>query len=354
MLPLFGATPTLPSDETIRAIGGHPAIAKIASSALARQGSTIFSEDPRGLHLIQEDILRESLDVRQLSSIDGEILSVLSWLPQLPANDISDLFTSRHGLSKPEVAVVINNLMLSCVILSHGDNLSISAPVRAYFRRNYGYGSRELRGILFEYLKSEWEITHQRAELRAELFDALVYMSALEGGTLPPEFRSLLLPSTLQEVVRETYDSGHENRQALQRVVDWGRPAQQMPMDETTREEILSYVARALIRLGNKDGEVDDLLRLFQRKGYRSYNYINGFYLQEAQQARSSYRQFFTSQSCEKILASRRWGTGRMLQGFGSLERIASSYSGRSQLHRPKLKSARYLCWTVDRRKALA
>jgi hypothetical protein len=69
---MLGATPVLPSDGTIRAIGGHPAIAKVASRLIARQGPTVFEHDPRGLHLIQEDILRESLDVAALSTVEAE------------------------------------------------------------------------------------------------------------------------------------------------------------------------------------------------------------------------------------------------------------------------------------------
>ena len=164
MLPIFGAVPALPGDETIRAIGGHPAIAKIASRLIARQGPTVFEDDPHGLHLIQEDILCESLDVAALSNMEAEILSVLSWLPQLPANDLSELFVARHGVSKTEVSRCLNGLMLSCLVVSSGDNLLISSPVRTYFRRNYGYGSHELRKVLFEYLKSKWEASHQRDE----------------------------------------------------------------------------------------------------------------------------------------------------------------------------------------------
>ena len=127
-------------------------------------------------------------------------------------------------------------------------------------------------------------------------------MSALEGGTLPAEFKPLLLSSTLQEVVRETYDAGHENRASLQRVVDWGRPAQTMVMDETTREEILSYVVRALVRLGNKDGDVDELLTIFYRKGYRSYHYINGFYLRRRNKPDQAIGSFLQARKIRKYL----------------------------------------------------
>ena len=129
-------------------------------------------------------------------------------------------------------------------------------------------------------------------------------MSALEGGTLPPELSPLLLPSTLQELVRETYDSGHDNPAALQRVVTWGQPALTMRMSETTREEILSYVARALIRLRNRDNEVGDVLALFKKKGYRSYHFINGFYLKRRNQFDVAIASFLEARKAKKYMRS--------------------------------------------------
>ena len=127
-------------------------------------------------------------------------------------------------------------------------------------------------------LKAEWEAAAKQDELRAELLDAIAFMAAIEGGTLPPEFRSLLLPSTLQAIIRDTYDSGHDDPEALRRVVAWGAPAQTMKMDETTREEILSYVVRAQTRLGDEGG-AEASLHFFDQRQYRSRFYLRAFYL---------------------------------------------------------------------------
>jgi hypothetical protein len=127
-------------------------------------------------------------------------------------------------------------------------------------------------------LKAEWDAAAQRDELRAEILDAIAFMAAMEGGTLPPEFRSLLLPSTLQAVVRDTYDRGHDDQEALKRVISWGAPAQTMKMDETTREEILSYVVRAQTRLGD-EAAAEALLNFFDKRQYRSRFYLRAFYV---------------------------------------------------------------------------
>jgi hypothetical protein len=108
--------------------------------------------------------------------------------------------------------------------------------------------------------------------------DALAFMAAIEGGTLPPEFRDLLLPSTLQAIVKETYDRGHDDPEALRRVVAWGASALKARMDETAREEILSYVLRAHVRLGS-EADAEQLLDFFDQRRYRSRFYLRAFYL---------------------------------------------------------------------------
>ena len=61
-------------------------------------------------------------------------------------------------------------------------------------------------------------------------------------------------------------------------MVNWGTPAQTMKMDETTREEILSYVVRARTRLDDKVG-TEALLDFFDQRQYRSRFYLRAFYL---------------------------------------------------------------------------
>ena len=50
-------------------------------------------------------------------------------------------------------------------------------------------------------------------------------------------------------------------------------------MDETTREEILTYVLRARVRLRDDAAEVERLLALFEQRFYRSRFYMKAFYL---------------------------------------------------------------------------
>ncbi|MDX8443716.1 TIR domain-containing protein [Mesorhizobium australafricanum] len=274
----LGSKPELPSKQVIRTIGGHPGIARATAALVARKGPAVLDSDPSDLFALQEDVLGESLNFANLSPIEKDVLSVLSWVPQIAGDTLRRIILQRHQIEKESFAEAVSGLILACLVEVSGSNYLITGPVRSLFRRLHGYGSRELLAAFSVALKDEWEQAKRDNEMRADLLDALAYMAALEGGTLPPEFKALLLPSTLQEVVRESYDRGHDDPDSLARAVSWGMPALKMGMDETTREEILSYVVRALTRLGDEK-EAEELLGFIEKRGYRSRFYLRAFYL---------------------------------------------------------------------------
>jgi hypothetical protein len=273
----FGSKPELPSDSIIRSIGGHPGIARATAVIVGKKGPAVIDSDPSDLFSLQEDVLGESLNFANLSDVEKDVLSILSWVPQLEGNILKRIILLRNSADQKSFAESVSNLGLACLVETSGANYTISSPVRALFRRLHGYGSAELRKAFSAELRAEWERAKQSHELRAELLDAIAYMAAIEGGTLPKEFANLLLPSTLQEVVRETYDRSHDDQAGLARVVAWGLPATGMFMDETTREEILSYVVRAQTRLGDTKG-TEATLDFFDTRRYRSRFYLRAFY----------------------------------------------------------------------------
>lgn len=274
----FGVKPELPSIDVIRMIGGHPGIARATAALVARKGPAVVNSDPSDLFSLQEDVLGESLNFASLDERQKDILSVLSWVPQLAGETLKRVFLQRYNTQPQVFAETVDSLILACLVEVLGPNYLISGPVRSLFRRLHGYGSHELMAAFSAVLKSEWDTAAQHDEMRAELLDAIAFMAAIEGGTLPLEFRNLLLPSTLQAVVRDTYDRGHDDPEALKRVVAWGGPAQMIRMDETTREEILSYVVRAQTRLG-EGKSAEALLDFFDQRQYRSRYYLRAFYL---------------------------------------------------------------------------
>lgn len=276
----FGVEPQLPNDTVIKAIGGHPGIAKTVASTLARKGPVIVNNDLQGLYKLQEDTLGESLTYDTLNGFERDILSVLSWVPQLNGNMLKDVVQTQTDATNQNFADTLDNLLRGCLVLNSGENYAISEPMRGLFRRKHGYGSEGLRTSFAAELRRRWDQAVQSRQLRTELFDAIVYMAALEGGTLSAEFRGLLLASTLQEVVRDTYNRGHEDEAAFRQAVTWGALAKTMRMDETTREEILSYYVRAQTRLG--DADALETLKLIDSRGYRSRYYLRSFYVRHS------------------------------------------------------------------------
>ena len=277
-IPLFGGEPTLPNATVIQSIGGHPTVARSVARLLALRGQSFINDDVKQLYDIQEEILSESLSFDNLKPMERDLLSILSWVPQLNGNMLSEIIREIHGCPKEDLSEIVEYLLAGCLMQISGANYLISAPIRGMFRRKHGYGDMALRSQFAGHLRERWTQAVANDELRIELFDAFVYMTALEGGTLPKEFSGLLLPSTLQDLVREAYDRRHQDEGALERVIRWGTPAIDMKMDENTREEILSYLFRAQVRLQMFD-EVRALLGFMNKRSYRSCAYLEAFFL---------------------------------------------------------------------------
>ena len=270
--------PVLPNDDVIRAIGGHAGVAKTATHLIAQSGVQAVNDNMQDLFRIQDQVLKESLSFEKLDEVEKDILSVLSWVPMINGVLLRDIILDVHDIGAEKFAEIVGSLALSCLLTVSGANYTISSPIRSMFRRLHGYGSTTLQKSTTKALQTEWQRRTAADEFPTELFDAFVYMISLEGGSLPPEMRSLLLASTLQEVVKDSYDNGHEDDAIMRRVVTWGFPAKSMKMDETVREEILSYVVRAQTRLQDHAG-ANELLDFFDSKGYRSAYYLRAFYI---------------------------------------------------------------------------
>ncbi|WP_285018660.1 toll/interleukin-1 receptor domain-containing protein [Novosphingobium sp. fls2-241-R2A-195] len=273
----FHAKVELPNSEIIRIIGGHAGIARATAALVSQQGPAFLNTQPADVFGFQEEVLGEALDFERRSVLEKDILSVLSWVPQLSGEVLRKIIVDRHQVTPEIFGENISGLILACLVEVSGGNYLITGPIRSLFRRKHGYGSSELMKSFSEALDKEWERAKTDDVLRAELVDAIAYMAAIEGGTLPEEFRDILLPSTLQEVVHDTYDRSHDDPQLLKRVVSWGLPALKGNMDETTREEILSYVVRAQARLGDESG-AEQVLKFIDGRNYRSRYYLRAFY----------------------------------------------------------------------------
>lgn len=276
----FGSRPIVPSDGLLRSIGGHAQVAKAAVRLMAQKGEHFFDTDPRPLFSLQDEILSENLELTSLSTLQQEILCMLSWVPQLESHLLEKAVKARHNVTPLQFAEALDDLILGCLVLVLESDYTISSAIRAMFRRKYGYGPAGLLESFSEVLRQSWSESVKIGEFRTDLFDAFIFMHALEGKSLPREFKNLLLPSTLQQVVQDTYARGRDDDDplALRRVTVWGAISREMKMDDAVREEILSTVVLAHVRL-SEYREADELLKGFDRAGFRSALFLRGFSL---------------------------------------------------------------------------
>ncbi|MGD0104306.1 MAG: hypothetical protein ABSC06_09740 [Rhodopila sp.] len=264
------------SDELVRAIGGHADVANAAVRLAGVKGSHILERDPRQLFNIQNTILGESIDGDALTDVQRKILCLLSWVPTLNGSLLESVLLS-DGDSVDDVLSALENLVLGCLVVSSGSNYSISPAIRFLFRRFNVTPPKLLKKFSVE-LSAEWQTAQDKGNFRTDLFEAFVFMHSLEGKTLPRELLPLLTPGMLYDVVRETYARGKDetDQETLERVILWGRIAEQMKMSEATREEILSTVARAKIRLG-KFADAEETIKGMASRKYRSVPFLMGY-----------------------------------------------------------------------------
>lgn len=263
------------SEQLIQAIGGHADVANAAVRLVSAKGMHILNRDPRQLFNIQNSILGESIDRNALSDLQRKVLMLLGWVPSLNGALLERILIA-DGAATSQIIEALENLILGCLVTATGANYAISPAIRIMFRR-FNVTPPSLLKIFSDELTREWAEARTKGMFRTDLFDAFVFMNALEGKTLPRELLPLLTSGVLFEVVRDTYARGKDeaDKEALERVISWGRVAENMKMSEATREDILSTVVRAQIRLG-QFGDAEKTLDFMRSKRYRSIPFLTG------------------------------------------------------------------------------
>lgn len=268
------------SDRLIAAIGGHPDVANAAVKLARQKGSAILERDPRQLFNIQQAIIGEATKGENLNRGEQFILSVLGWVPNLGADLLEKVVVERLRLDAQEFNDAIEGLILGCLIYATGYRYSIAPSVRQLYRRENVTGDIVLEAMSSVFAE-EWSAAETRG-FRDDLFSAFVFMQLLEGKSLPPQLRRLLTPGNLHDAVRETYARGKESDDvaAIEQAIEWGKVALEMTMSDGVREEILSTVARAQIRIG-KWRDADEIIAFMRRQGYRSVTFLEGHSLRK-------------------------------------------------------------------------
>ncbi|MGJ4897690.1 TIR domain-containing protein [Bradyrhizobium oligotrophicum] len=270
----FGLQNMSISNELIRAIGGHADVANAAIRLAAIKGAHTLERDPRQLFNIQNTILGENIESEALSDDQRKILSLLSWVPSLNGGLLERILTSDNNISHERFFKAVDDLVLGCLITATGPLYSISPAIRFLYRR-FNVTSPELLKKFARQMSAEWKEAQAKGKFNNDLFEAFVFMHSLEGSSLPPELRPLLTPGMLVDVLRDTYARGKDDPEKLNLVIRWGHLSDQMKMSEAAREEVLSTVARANIRLG-KYLDADEIIETMQKKRYRSVAFLRG------------------------------------------------------------------------------
>jgi hypothetical protein len=264
-----------PSRELLVQIGGHPVLARAYVRLAEQYGGGIFERSPHKLFAIQDGILQDNLNPSRINDFQQAILHVLSWLPKLDAFVLERICLEQES-DRQKYNDSLNDLILGCLVEAKGASFSITGAVRAIFRRHFGYGPDALLNRLATILTQQMAEADAAGAVRTDLVDAIIFMYVLTGNAMPPQFRRLLLPSTLEALVRDAYNSGRENELSYDLAIKWGLVAENMKMEEAVREEILSSVVRAYIRK-EEFSEADNLLEVFDKRDYRSRFFLRGF-----------------------------------------------------------------------------
>jgi tetratricopeptide (TPR) repeat protein len=269
------------SKDLIKSIGGHPGLAKSTVRLAKAKGAYILERDPSQIFRIQDSIIGEIIQPENLSGTELRILNILGWLPSL-GGDLLELIACDDGsIDSAEFLASLESLRESCLIVPVENEFHISPSVRMAFRRR-NPTPPELIQSMSSVLKSEWDQRAAAGEFREDLFDAFIYMHALEGKSLPKEFRVLLGPATLLDVIKQSYAFGREEeaKEAFERVVKWGESASEMQMDDSAREDLMATVTRSHIRL-RQYREAEDVAKRMAAYGFRSVNFLRGYSLRK-------------------------------------------------------------------------
>lgn len=268
------------SNKLISAIGGHPDVANAAVRLAKQKGNAILERDPRQLFNIQSTIIGDVVKPDALKPAERLILDILGWLPTLGSDLLEKIVVWELGRSNDEFNDAVEGLILGCLIYATGYRLSIASSVRHVSRRYNTTDNATLKAMA-KVFDHEWKHSKDQG-FRDDLFSAFVFMHLLEGKSLPHELRRLMTASNLYDAVREAYARGKttENAATIEQSIEWGKLAFEMSMADSLREEILSTVARAQIRLDRHKDAAETIDEMRKRK-YRQVAFLEGHSLRK-------------------------------------------------------------------------
>lgn len=265
------------SDALVDAIGGHPDVANAAVRLVERRGPMTLERDPAQLLNIQQTILGDVVDEAVLTTAEKAALDALCWVPSLGGDLLEAVVTQAVEASEDDFLSAIQGLVTSCLITISGYRYSISPAIRHLYRRRFVTPDK-ITTALANVLSSAWSDIEGSGDFRDDVFEASIFIHSMTGREIPTALKKLISPGLLSNLVAESYAKAKNTDDAsdLKRVIDLGGLAKNMIMSEATREDILSTVARAQIKLSDYKG-ADDTIEFMSGKFYESVDFLRGY-----------------------------------------------------------------------------
>lgn len=267
-------------DHLVAAIGGHPDVANAAVKLAAQKGMRVLERDPRQIFNIQQTIIGDVIRGGSLTKAEKLILDVLGWVPFIGSDLLETIVVERLGVSNFDFDKSVESLILGCLIYATGYRLSIAPSVRQLYRRDNLTDAHTLEEMASVFSEAWAEAETQG--FRDDLFSAFLFMQVLAGKSLPSQLRTLLTPGNLHDTVRDAYARGKETDDTvtIEQAIAWGKIALEMTMTDGVREEVLSTVVRAQIRL-SKWEDAQEIIKFMRKHGYRSVTFLEGHLLRK-------------------------------------------------------------------------
>ncbi len=253
-----------PTQQARAAIGGHPLTARYYAQALSKYGDLLEEKAVHEVILAQRAMFADFLAYDKLADAERDLLSLLSWVPEIGAEMLSDLC---NAIPIHDYETVLERLFLASLVEFRGGKYSISGPVRLVFRQLYGDGNSSVglrvAELLGKGLETEDDLSH-------ELIDIATYTLLLFAGDFPLEAKELLSPSTILRATRALYRSARDSLgpKNYARVIALCQAGLSMTKEDQLRRDITAVQARSFMRM-KLFSEANSLIETLEQAGGR-------------------------------------------------------------------------------------
>ncbi|MGO8914897.1 MAG: tetratricopeptide repeat protein [Stellaceae bacterium] len=276
-----------PTKEHLLAIGGHPLLARAYANLICQYGEIGDADAVGQIAQIQRHLMSEFLSYDRLLDEEKVVLTILSWVPRLSAEALSEILTTA-GINNYSDA--IKTMIRESLVNLSETYYAIAAPVRYTFRQLHGFGYETARKAIADYYRLRLA---SGTDIGSELVDSALFVISLEKGAVPEEFRNILSPSTVLRIAQELYRDGRANNKSelFARVVSLTTMAKSMKTERDIAAALAVVRIRSLLKL-KKFQEADVELRSLEADGSRQAILLRAQYFRHLEKWRDAINWF--------------------------------------------------------------